>query len=120
MTDKLPNIRADVALIDMDGTVTPTIEHGDYIASVLCRLVALRHGVDEAGAESIVRRTFNLGEEPITDSALKDLGIEYDALWRAVMTWQQARFSPFDDAVELIKRLRDMHVRMYLIAGATR
>ena len=64
MTDKLPDIRADVALIDMDGTVTPTIKHGDYCGRVLCQLVGLRHGMDEAGGESIVRQTFDLGEEP--------------------------------------------------------
>ena len=113
MTDKLPDIRADVALIDMDGTVTPTIKHGDYCGRVLCRLVAQRHGVDEAGGESIVRQTFDLGEEPITDSALSDLRIEYDEYWKAVMTWQDAHFSPFEDAVEMIKRLGEMNVRMY-------
>ena len=109
----LPKLAARAVLIDMDGTVTPTIAHGDYMARVLCELTAQRHDLSADRAETMVRSVFDLGNEPIRDTYLDSLQIGFDEYWQAVLAWQDAHFTAFEDAVSMIRELHDMGVRMY-------
>ena len=78
----LPKLAARAVLIDMDGTVTPTIAHGDYMARVLCELTAQRHDLSADRAETMVRSVFDLGNEPIRDTYLDSLQIGFDEYWQ--------------------------------------
>ena len=109
----LPRLAAGTALIDMDGTVTPTIEIGDYLVKVLYATVAEKRGLSGSGAEKLVRSVFEPSEEPITSAYLDVLQIDFDEYWQALMRWQQEHFAPYEDAVEMIRSLRAMGVRMY-------
>ena len=111
--ENLPRLAANTALIDMDGTLTPTEDLGDYLVKVLYEMVAQKRSLSGSEAEKLVRSVFIPSEEPITSAYLDALQINFDEYWQALMCWQKEHFSAFEDAVEMIRSLQAMDVRMY-------
>ncbi len=113
--ESIPHIPVRTALVDVDETITHTTGAGagDDFLGALCHLVAQHHGVDAHRAEAIVRDTFDPEEEPLLDSHLQSLGVGFDAYWRELMGRLAACVQPYDDAVQMIRTLRDRGVPMY-------
>jgi phosphoglycolate phosphatase-like HAD superfamily hydrolase len=105
-------MRANIVLLDIDGTIVHTSGADCALCDALYDCVARKHGIDRRVAAEHVHAVFDPGEQ---DPApyLAELDIDPVAYRRRAMDMMRERAIVYDDAVELIRQLKVRDVRMY-------
>lgn len=115
MPSESREIDVDVALIDIDGTITIPMRETDFAVSPLehlLRMVMQRDSIPPAEALAKVQQAGDI-ETSCAFSFLAPLGLSRQAYWDALQQDIKGGIIIADDAVFFIKSLRNKHIRLF-------
>ena len=111
----LPKLRVTDVLIDVDDTITFSLNRRCAGIGFLHRLVALiveREGISSSEALAKISQIADY-ETTCIFSFLEPLGVPFDAYWQRVQTWLGNCLGMYDDAREIIRSLPGRGIKLY-------
>ncbi len=115
MQSKNGSISVDVALIDIDGTITTPIRNKDFAVSPLeqlLRLVMQSESISKEAALAKIRQTGDIKTSCIF-KFLAPLGISVELYWNMLLQDIKDGIIIPEDAIFFIKNLRSRNIRLF-------
>lgn len=115
MEREIMTIEADVALIDIDGTITASRRESDFAVSPLEHLAALLMQRNSVSREEALARIRSAGdvETSCLGNFLETLDIPVDLYWHELRADIEQGITIPEDAVFFIKELKNKNIRLF-------